>query len=232
MNNESMYNTFVRDRSNGNKGNPGARRPQASVTKKSIPDIEFDADDVLEDLEESGDVKREPVGVDSSLSGFPDYIGHGEVKQPEEKPKSILEELEEVYTGPDFSENTYTDPFEFKGGSVSLPQPEIFNSYPPEVQRKIMEWTDRDLKARRDDESRRQDAVLRANIARDRNKTTIPVVITVLLIVCALISGMYTKKPIFSIAFLIVALVVIIALVVMKSQNEKRHKNTSSYPGR
>lgn len=33
-----------------------------------------------------------------------------------------------------------------------LPHPDVFNAYPPEVQRKIMEWADRDVRARRDDE--------------------------------------------------------------------------------
>lgn len=221
MSNESMYNTFVKNRP---QNNPGGSRPSSSAAGRDIPDIEIDTDETLDDFAPS-DSKREPVGVDSSLSGFAEYLNqNGDPFHDEERPRSILEELEEVYANPDLTKNTYTDPFNFEGGSVSLPNPEVFNSYPPEVQRKIMEWTDRDLKARRDDESRRQDAILRANITRERNKTTIPVIITILLIVCALISGIYTRKAIFSIAFLVVAVIVVIVFAIMKYQQDRRRK--------
>lgn len=56
-----------------------------------------------------------------------------------------------------------------------LPHPDVFNAYPPEVQRKIMEWADRDVRARRDDESLRQDALIRAQAARERTIMAVPV---------------------------------------------------------
>ena len=93
-----------------------------------------------------------------------------------------------------------------------LPHPDVFNAYPPEVQRKIMEWADRDVRARRDDESLRQDALIRAQAARERTIMAVPVAIIVLCIVCATITGMFTKSAVFAVAFLVVAIAVIMAL--------------------
>lgn len=93
-----------------------------------------------------------------------------------------------------------------------LPHPDVFNAYPPEVQRKIMEWADRDVRARRDDESLRQDALIRAQAARERTIMAVPVAIIILCIVCATITGMFTKSAVFAVAFLVVAIAVIVAL--------------------
>lgn len=93
-----------------------------------------------------------------------------------------------------------------------LPHPDVFNAYPPEVQRKIMEWADRDVRARRDDESLRQDALIRAQAARERTIMAVPVAIIILCIVCATITGMFTKSAVFAVAFLVVAIAVIMAL--------------------
>lgn len=93
-----------------------------------------------------------------------------------------------------------------------LPHPDVFNAYPPEVQRKIMEWADRDVRARRDDESLRQDALIRAQAARERTLMAVPVAIILLCIVCAAVTGLYTKSAVFAVAFLIVALAVILAI--------------------
>lgn len=93
-----------------------------------------------------------------------------------------------------------------------LPHPDVFNAYPPEVQRKIMEWADRDVRARRDDESLRQDALIRAQASRERMVMAVPVAIIVLCIVCATITGMFTKSAVFAVAFLVVAIAVIMAL--------------------
>lgn len=93
-----------------------------------------------------------------------------------------------------------------------LPHPDVFNAYPPEVQRKIMEWSDRDVRARRDDESLRQDALIRAQASRERMVMAVPVAIIILCIVCATITGMFTKSAVFAVAFLVVAIAVIMAL--------------------
>ena len=93
-----------------------------------------------------------------------------------------------------------------------LPHPDVFNAYPPEVQRKIMEWADRDVRARRDDESLRQDALIRAQASRERTIMAVPVAIIILCIVCATITGMFTKSAVFAVAFLVVAIAVIMAL--------------------
>lgn len=93
-----------------------------------------------------------------------------------------------------------------------LPHPDVFNAYPPEVQRKIMEWADRDVRARRDDESLRQDALIRAQAARERTIMAVPVAIIILCIVCATVTGMFTKSAVFAVAFLVVAIAVIMAL--------------------
>lgn len=93
-----------------------------------------------------------------------------------------------------------------------LPHPDVFNAYPPEVQRKVMEWADRDVRARRDDESLRQDALIRAQASRERMVMAVPVAIIILCIVCATITGMFTKSAVFAVAFLVVAIAVIMAL--------------------
>lgn len=93
-----------------------------------------------------------------------------------------------------------------------LPHPDVFNAYPPEVQRKIMEWADRDVRARRDDELLRQDALIRAQASRERMVMAVPVAIIILCIVCATITGMFTKSAVFAVAFLVVAIAVIMAL--------------------
>lgn len=95
---------------------------------------------------------------------------------------------------------------------LPLPHPDVFNAYPPEVQRKIMEWADRDVRARRDDESLRQDALIRAQASRERMVMAVPVAIIILCIVCATITGMFTKSAVFAVAFLVVAIAVIMAL--------------------
>lgn len=93
-----------------------------------------------------------------------------------------------------------------------LPHPDVFNAYPPEVQRKIMQWADRDVRARRDDESLRQDALVRARTARERTHVTVPVTIIVLCIICATITSCVTRSAIFPVSFLVVALAVIISI--------------------
>jgi len=94
-----------------------------------------------------------------------------------------------------------------------IPQPEVFNAYPPEVQRKIMEWTDRDIKARRDDESRRRDEIMRAQIDNKRRRQMFPAIITVLAMICAAVTGVVTANPLFPLVFMLVPLAVIAARV-------------------
>lgn len=94
-----------------------------------------------------------------------------------------------------------------------IPQPEVFNAYPPELQRKIMEWTDRDVRARRDDESRRRDEAMRAEIDEKRRRQMFPAVITVLALLCAAVTGIVTGNPLFPLVFLLVPLAVIAARV-------------------
>ena len=96
---------------------------------------------------------------------------------------------------------------------ASLPHPEIFNAYPVEVQRKIIEWTDRDVKARRDDESRRQDELMRAKVERDRRKQSIPAIIAVLAIIAGAVVGIVTANPMFSVVFVAIALAVVIGRI-------------------
>ena len=108
------------------------------------------------------------------------------------------------------------------GSSVVFPDPDIFNAYPIEVQRKIMEWTDRDIKARRDDESRRKDELMRAKIARERMRQIVPAVVIILAIACAAVTGVITRNPLFSAAFLIIPLVIIIGEIIFGKKSNKR----------
>ena len=111
------------------------------------------------------------------------------------------------------------------GDYAQLPNPEVFNAYPPEVQRKIVEWTDRDVKARRDDESRRQDELMRAEVSRNRSKQVFPVLITVLALVCATITGIATGNPLFPLVFLLVPVALIAARIASDDSEEKERRN-------
>ena len=215
MNNEPMYNAFIKNREQaGNQSSkPKNKRKNDRVKPDDIPEFDFDVEEPNE--ETSTDFVQGPaVGVDRTLGNYPELFRH-DVENDD------LDICDEPLT---------KEPFEFEDGCVSLPHPDVFNSYPPEVQRKIMEWTDRDIRARRDDESRRQDAILRANIARDKTRMAVPVVIVILSIVCAAITGLYTKNALFVIAFLVVALVVIVAIFVSRYEQSRRGHSHSSYP--
>lgn len=106
-----------------------------------------------------------------------------------------------------------------------LPHPDVFNAYPPEVQRKIMEWADRDVRARRDDESLRQDALIRAQAARERTMMAVPVAIIILCIVCATITGLFTRSAAFVVAFLVVAVAIILALYFTRKNDLYAHSD-------
>lgn len=97
---------------------------------------------------------------------------------------------------------------------AALPHPDVFNAYPAEVQRKIMEWTDRDVKARRDDESRRQDELTRSRVERERRSQSFPTVIVVVAILCGAVTGIVTQNPVFTLAFILVPIAVIVARLV------------------
>ena len=199
------------------------RKPEARVKKDKDKDGAEEAE-VLK-AEDSDSVSAESAGeVDKDESSF----AYGPA------------------TGVDSSYGGYYEPFEYDSGVreleesaefnflaadqdyASIPHPEVFNEYPMEVQRKIMEWTDRDVKARRDDESRRQDELLRAKVAHDRMKQTIPAVIIVLAILCGAATGIATRNPLFSIAFLIIPLAVIVGGLMgdsRQSDNNGRKKS-------
>lgn len=215
MNNEPMYNAFIKNREQTDKrsSKSKAKRRNDRVKADDIPDFDFE---VEEPSEEGANefVQGPAVGVDRTLGNYPEFFRH-----------DVEDEDTDAY-----DELLTSEPFEFEDGCVSLPHPDVFNSYPPEVQRKIMEWTDRDIRARRDDESRRQDAILRANIARDKTKMAVPVVIVILSILCAAITGLYTKNALFVIAFLVVALVVIIAIFVSRYEQSRHGHSRSQYP--
>lgn len=203
MNEGSMYNAFSRDRGKASDRSSGQQDNHHSGRMRDyeIPALDFD-------VEEPGDdslVNGPAVGVDRSLGNYADLLRHN-------TDEASSDECDAPLTMP---------PFEFDEGGAKLPPPEVFNAYPPEVQRKIMEWTDRDLRARRDDESRRQDAILRANIARDKTRMIVPVVIVILSIVCAAITGLFTKNAVFVISFLVVALAIVIVLFVGRRSNPR-----------
>lgn len=106
-----------------------------------------------------------------------------------------------------------------------LPHPDVFNAYPPEVQRKIMEWTDRDVKARRDDESRRRDEIMRAEVERNRRRQMFPTIITVIALACAAVTGVVTQNPLFPLVFLLVPLAVIAARVAGDDSGTGNRRN-------
>ena len=182
------------------------RKPEARVINRKDednPDNKGDADNSggseknEASLGDSGFDEVPAAGVESSYSGRHDFFTRASSGLDVDEEKALSEFLS--------GDKDYG----------ALPHPDVFNAYPPEVQRKIMEWTDRDVKARRDDESRRQDEMIRANVARERTKQIVPTVIIVLGILLAAITGIVTKNPVFSIAFLTIPLAVIIGLFVI-----------------
>ena len=67
-------------------------------------------------------------------------------------------------------------------------------------------------------ESLRQDALIRAQAPRERMVMAVPVAIIILCIVCATITGMFTKSAVFAVAFLVVAIAVIMALYFTRKE--------------
>lgn len=153
-------------------------------------------------------------GVDSSMKNYSDIFG-----DMYSESTSYQDDLAELRRS-----------IEEKDGRVSFPEPDVFNAYPPEVQRKIMEWVDRDVKTRREDESRRQDEMVRATISRERTKTVVPVAIIIISIFCAALTGIVTGNPVFAIAFLVVPIAVIIAVLVMSRHAGEKGNGHSRSP--
>lgn len=149
------------------------------------------------------------VGVSNSFDNFSDAFG-----QPDAPDAPDAFEDEDA----DYEYQLFSDEEHYG----KLPRPDIFAAYPAEVQRKILEWTDRDVRARRDDESRRQDMVLRERLDRDRWRILIPVLIIVLGMLCAAIVGVMTKRALITIAFLVIPVAVIIAYIVRASKSKGR----------
>lgn len=146
-----------------------------------------------------------PIGSTADFSGYDQFRyreGIGDVNE--------RDTLEDFLTG--------------EGELGALPLPEVFNAYPPEVQRKIMEWTDRDVKARRDDESRRQDEITRAMVDRNRRSQSIPAIIVVLALICGAVTSIVTGNPLSALVFMIVPVVVVIARIVSNNDSDDSNK--------
>ena len=153
-----------------------------------------------------------PIDADPDLSGYDASVMGGF----EDKGLFELESME-TFLGTDTE-------------YASLPLPEVFNEYPPEVQRKIMEWTDRDVKARRDDESRRQDEYMRAKVAHDRMKQNIPAMIIVLALLCGAVTSVITGNPLFALVFMIVPIVVVVAYIVTDDGTRDKSGRRRNFP--
>lgn len=152
-----------------------------------------------------------PIGSTADFSGYDEFkyrYGIGDVNE--------RDSLEDFLSG--------------EGELGAFPLPEVFNAYPPEVQRKIMEWTDRDVKARRDDESRRQDEMMRAMVDRNRRNQSIPAIIIVLALVCGAITSIVTANPLFALVFMIVPVVVIVARVVTDDGSDDNSRKPPMLP--
>ena len=148
-----------------------------------------------------------PIAPLSDMSGFDEFKYSADADGFSE-----LDSLEELLSG--------------DAEYGKLPLPEVFNEYPPEVQRKIMEWTDRDVRARRDDASRRQDEMTRAIVERNRRNQIIPAVIIVLALICGAVTSIVSGNPLFAFAFMIVPVVVIVARVVTDDGSGKDDKRS------
>lgn len=179
-------------------------------------DLPEEFEKAMDAFEHEGEVSAEEADVDKlDEGGLPEvasgYLPYGESLESGPEPE-------------EFNELTAMNELLSQEGEYgALPHPDVFNAYPPEVQRKIMEWTDRDVKARRDDESRRKDELVRATIERNRRKQVIPAIIVVVAVLCGAIVGFATGNPVFTIAFLFVPIAVIVAVFVSENVSKNRH---------
>lgn len=214
MNNEPMYNAFIKNREQaGNQSSKSnSKRKNDRVKPDDLPDFVFDVDDPSES-DASSFAQGPVVGVDRTLGNYSDLFRH-------EGEDDTLDDCDDALT---------SEPFEFEDGCVSLPHPDVFNRYPPRFAQDYgvdvvtfapAVMTNRAVRTR----------FLRANIARDKTRMAVPVVIIIMSILCAAITGLYTKNALFVIAFLIVALVVIIALFVSRYEQSRRGHSYSQYP--
>lgn len=183
-----------------------ATSEEQDVPEADAPDVDAEAD--VDELE-----IEEPL--DEGMSSFLPY-GEPLDNAPEPEEFNELDAMQEILAR--------------EGEYGALPHPEIFNAYPPEVQRKIMEWTDRDVKARRDDESRRKDELVRATIERSRRKQSLPAIVAVVAVLCGAIVGLVTGNPVFTIAFLFVPIAVIVAVFVSDNISKNRGDNFRKPP--
>lgn len=91
-----------------------------------------------------------------------------------------------------------------------LPDPGSLKQYDPSVQDKIVEWADRKVTATYDDESRRQDRLVEAEIRQGRNGQAASTFIMVLALVLAAVVGVATGNAVMSGAFLMLPFATII----------------------
>lgn len=210
----SEFDTSAGTTSQPEAENQQSGSPEADLHESKVPDAASDNDGL-----ENGAAEMPSNGQSGDYSSIPPM-------DPEGGPSG--------YYGVDYtldeegSDKTFDFDAEFPGEFANLPHPDVFNAYPPEIQRKIMEWIDRDVRARRDDESKRRDAIMRAEVERTRRSQMIPAIIVVLALVCGVVSGVWTGNPLFAIAFIIVPLAVIGALLaggVRKKSSREKYLN-------
>lgn len=92
-----------------------------------------------------------------------------------------------------------------------LPAPGSLKQYDQSVQEKIVEWADRRVTAIYDDESRRQDKLVEAEIRQGRNGQAASIAIMILALLLAAIVGVSTGNAVMSGAFLLLPFATIIS---------------------
>ncbi len=108
-----------------------------------------------------------------------------------------------------------------------LPTPGSLGQYDRNVQEKIVEWADRKVAAVYDDESRRQDKLVEAEIRQGRNGQIASTAIMILALLLAAIVGIVTSNAVMSGAFLVLPFATIIGNLfkpvasTRKSEKEK-----------
>ena len=104
-----------------------------------------------------------------------------------------------------------------------LPTPGSLSKYEPDVQDKIIEWADRKVTAMCDDESRRQDKLVDAEIRQGRNGQIASTVIMLSALVLAAVVGIVTGDAVMSGAFLILPFATIIGNLFKPIRTSKKN---------
>lgn len=105
-----------------------------------------------------------------------------------------------------------------------MPTPGSLKQYDQDVQKKIVEWADRKVTAIYDDESKRQDRLVEAEIKQGRNGQIASTAIMLVALVLAAAVGIITNNAVMSGAFLVLPFATIISNLFRPVRSSKKNE--------